>query len=257
MTAARTADVSQQDQASAPNTHVALPVARAFMRTLRVPLALCIAVAGHAAAKPAMSPEQAFELFTKAVLESDADASAKLHRSMVDINHYEAESVADLHQYAPALVQSMVDGLVQFKLFSAKSAHEYGTLMTDAYAGTQCRATGTRAASQYLRGKEKVTEIMVQFSCQVPAFNTESGEVTDAAILRKMRKSTKYAFRTWAAMLKSGEKRTMTGEAMLTGDPDTGYFPDAYNLRSLTSVLYSALPAERVDPFAEMERDAE
>ncbi|KAG0940999.1 hypothetical protein G6F31_015073 [Rhizopus arrhizus] len=98
---------------------------------------------------------------------------------------------------------------------------------------------------------------MVQFSSQVPAFNTESGEVTDAAILRKMRKSTKYAFRTWAAMLKSGEKRTMTGEAMLTGDPDTGYFPDAYNLRSLTSVLYSALPAERVDPFAEMERDAE
>ncbi|KAG1377280.1 hypothetical protein G6F59_018189 [Rhizopus arrhizus] len=43
-------------------------------------------------------------------------------------------------------------------------------------------------------------------------------------------------------MLKSGEKRTMTGEAMLTGDPDTGYFPDAYNLRSLTSVLPQCRP---------------
>lgn len=253
----RTAGISQHYLANALNTHILLPIARAFVRTLRIAPMLCIAVAGHAAAEPSISPEQAFELFTKAVLESDADASAKLHRSMVDINHYEAESVADLHQYAPELVQSMVDGLVQFKLFSAKSAREYGTLMTDAYAGTRCRATGTRAASQYVWKEEKVTEIIVQFSCQVPAFNTESGEVTDAAILRKMRKSTKYAFRTWAAMLKSGEKRTMTGEAMLTGDPDTGYFPDAYNLRSLTSVLYSALPAERMDPFAEMELDAE
>jgi len=253
----RTTEAGLHYLASALNTHILPPMARAFVRTLRIAPMFCIAVAGHAAAKPSISPEQAFELFTKAVLESDADASAKLHRSMVDINHYQAESVAKLHQYAPALVEEMVDGLVQFKVLSAKSAHEYGTLMTDAYAGAQCRATGTRAASQYVRKEKKVTEIIVQFSCQVPAFNTESGEVTDAAILRKMRKSTKFAFRTWAAMLKSGEKRTMTGEAMLTGDPDTGYFPDAYNLRSLTSVLYSALPAERVDPFADMELDAE
>lgn len=227
------------------------------MRTLSLTLVLYFALSGNASANPEMSPEQAFDLFAKAVLESDADASAKLHRSMVDINHREAESVAHLHQFAPALVEEMVDGLVQYKLFSAKSAHEYGTLMTDAYAGAQCKATGTRAASQYVREKERVTEIIVQFSCKVPAFNTESGEVTDAAILRKMRKSTKYAFRTWAAMLKSGEKRTMTGETVLTGDPDTGYFPDSYNLRSLTSVLYSALPAERVDPFADMKLDAE
>lgn len=257
MTGLPTAGISRQHLASALNTHIGLPFARALGRTLGIPLILCMAVAGHAAAKPSMSPEQAFELFAQAVLENDADASAKLHHLMVDINHYEAESVAYLHQFAPELIKEMVDGLVQYKVLSAKSAHEYGTLMTDAYAGAQCRATGTRAAPEYAWDNERVTEIIVQFSCQVPAFSTESGEVTDAAILRKMRKSTKFAFRTWAAMLKSGEKRTMTGETMLTGDPDTGYFPDAYNLRSLTSVLYSALPAERVDPFADMELDAE
>ncbi|WP_329892187.1 hypothetical protein [Stenotrophomonas sp. SMYL11] len=226
------------------------------MRTPSLSLVLCFALSGHASANPEMSPEQAFDLFAKAVLESDVDANEKLHRSMVGINHYEAESVTNLHQLAPALVKEMVDGLIQYKIFSAKSANGYGTLMTDAYARTQCRATGTRAASQYVLDKKKATEIVVQFSCQVPAFNTESGEVTDAAILRKMRKSTKYAFRTWAAMLKRGKQRTLTGETMLTGDPDTGYFPDAYNMRSLTPVLYSVRPAERVDPFADMERDA-
>ncbi len=255
MTALRTADVSQQVRASAPNTHVALPT-RAFMRTLRIPLALCIAVAGQAAAKPAMSPEQAFDLFARAVLESDANASAELHRAMQEANHDEAQSVSDLHRFVPDMVEGVVVGLTEYRVFPAKSAEGYGALMARAYARSHCRATGTRAAFQHEPAGAAIG-IVVQFSCEVPAWNAEGSERADAATLRKMRKSTKYAFRAQAAMLKRDEKRTLAGETMLTGHHETGYFPDAYNLNSLMPVVYSVVPAERVDPFADMEPDAE
>ncbi|MGW8429356.1 hypothetical protein ACWGJQ_28680, partial [Peribacillus simplex] len=80
---------------------------------MRIPcllLLLFIPFASHATPTGKLSPEQAFDLFARALLESDAEAGDTLHRAMHAAQHGDAPLAVKAARLVPEMVEALAKG---------------------------------------------------------------------------------------------------------------------------------------------------
>ena len=203
-------------------------------------LLLSVSAAVQAAADDRLSPEQAFDLYARTALESDAQAANALRAARPADAFLSDEMISQLARMVPDIV-ALVRKEAPSRNIPAALAAEYGELMSATYARSRCRATGRDADT----GPEADTtsdEVSVSFSCQVPAWDLDSGMLADPVVRQQIRGDDAQAMRLVIEALRSAPTRTYTASASVSGSDATGYFPDGMTMVSLRQVLQSTAP---------------
>ncbi|MBK0024792.1 hypothetical protein IAE57_01330 [Stenotrophomonas sp. S48] len=181
-----------------------------------------------------LSPEQAFDLYARTALESDAQAANALRAARPADAFLSDEMISQLASMVPDIVE-LVSREAPSRNIPASLAAEYGELMAATYARSRCRATGRDALAAS-------NEVSVSFSCQVPAWDLGSGMLADPVVRQQIRGDDAQAMRLVIEALRSAPSHTYTGSASISGSDATGYFPDGMTMLSLRQVLQSTVP---------------
>lgn len=203
-------------------------------------LLLSVPAAVQAAPDDRLSPEQAFDLYARTALESDAQAANALRAARPADAFLSDEMISKLASMVPDIVE-LVSREAPSRNIPAALAAEYGELMAATYARSRCRATG-RDAGTSPEADAASNEVSVSFSCQVPAWDLDSGVLADPVVRQQIRGDDAQAMRLVIEALRSAPTRTYTGSASVSGSDATGYFPDGMTMLSLRQVLQSTVP---------------
>ncbi|HAL22697.1 MAG TPA: hypothetical protein DCP40_08215 [Stenotrophomonas sp.] len=205
-------------------------------------LALLLSASATVQAAPddRLSPEQAFDLYARTALESDAQAANALRAARPADAFLSDDMISQLASMVPDIVE-LVSRDAPSRNIPAALAAEYGELMAATYARSRCRATG-RDADTGPEAHAATNEVSVSFSCQVPAWDLDSGMLADPVVRQQIRGDDAQAMRLVIAALRSAPSRTYNGSASISGSDATGYFPDGMTMLSLTQVLQSTVP---------------
>lgn len=214
-----------------------------MMLAYRLPLLLCLPFAAPATASEKLSPEQAFDLYARAVLESDAEAAEALVRALPADGLWSADKVRGLVRFEAEMRAAVAQQSDDEEEVPAMLTESLVAQIAKTYASSHCRAVpGQAIAYAAPLGLAQVT-----FTCQVPVWNTESGLLADPAIQQKLLDDQVFTAYLIASELRMAERQTFTGTAVLEGGVVTGYFPDDNTIRFLAPVLFSVFPATLAD----------
>lgn len=218
-----------------------------LMRCL--PLLLSIPLAAHAAPAERLSPEQAFDLFARALLESDANAADALRAARPADSILSEDGISTMASFVPSFVE-LIEQEATNRNIPASLAAELGELAAATYARSQCRATGRKAENDRAAAASDA-RVTITFSCQVPALGLDSGTFADPVVRQQMREDEAVAMRLLVEALRSAPARTITGVASIPGSAATGYFPDGLEVLRLTPVIHSILPMALLEELSE------
>lgn len=189
------------------------------MLAYRLLFVLCLPIAAHAAPLQKLSPEQAFDLYARALLESDAEAGHILHLAMRLAGHSDAQYAAEAARYVPDLVEALARGETQGEV-PAEFAEDLGKVLRSTYLRSHCRAHSARPAEG---GRSGLGEMEVTFTCQVPDWDANGPALTDD-LVRRMRNDASFAYHLIVSTVPALPRRTISATAIATGDADGGYF---------------------------------
>lgn len=212
------------------------------MLAYRLPLLLCLPFAAQATASEKLSPEQAFDLYARAVLESDAQAAEALVRALPADGLWSAGSVRQFARLLPDL-HALVTVHGDEEDIPAVLTEAVVAQIVRTYASSHCRAAPGQAIAEAAPGEQT----RVTFTCKVPVWNTESGLLADPAVQQKLQEDEVFAAYLIASELRMAEQQTITGTALLEGSAGMGYFPGGDTIKSLGPVLFSVFPAALTD----------
>ncbi|MBK0056118.1 hypothetical protein [Stenotrophomonas sp. S39] len=216
------------------------------MLAYRLALLLCLPFAAQATASEKLSPEQAFDLYAQALLESNTQAAEALTRALPADAQWQTDTIRQLPRLLPEMHEQVFnqgeDEVVPAAVIEAVIAQ-----ITRTYASSRCRAVPGQAIAEAVPGGQA----QVPYTCQVPVWNTESGLLADPAIQQKLQDDEVFAAYLIASELRMAEQQTITGTALLEGSAGTGYFPDGDTIRFLAPVLLSIFPETLADTLLE------
>ncbi|MNM63450.1 hypothetical protein D3C81_748170 [compost metagenome] len=207
---------------------------------MRCLLLLSVPLAAHAASPERLSPEQAFDLYARAVLESDSQAADTLRAARPADALLSDDIISSLLTLVPTIVKD-AGRLAADNNIPASLATEYGDLLATTYARTRCRATG-RGTDTVRAATASNDEVAISFSCQVPAWDLDSGMLADPVVRQQIRGNDAQAMRVMIQALRATPMREMTGTASVHGTHETGYFPDAFTHTPFMPVIQSVWP---------------
>ncbi|EED38401.1 hypothetical protein SSKA14_1412 [Stenotrophomonas sp. SKA14] len=214
-----------------------------MMLAYRLPLLLCLPLAAQAATAEKLSPEQAFDLYARALLESDAQAAEALVRALPADGLWTTDMVRGLAHFEAKMRAAVTGQSDEAEEVPAALTEAMVAQITRTFARSHCRAVpGQVIAENAPGGKVRVT-----FTCQVPVWDTESGLLAEPDIQQKLRDDEVFATYLIASELRMAELHTITGTAVLEGSAEMGYFPGGGMMQSLSPVLFSVFPAALTD----------
>lgn len=206
---------------------------------MRIPcllLLLFISFASHATPTGKLSPEQAFDLFARALLESDAEAGETLHRAMHAAQHGDAPLAVKAARLVPEMVEALAKGEIDDDI-PPEFAAPLGEVIRSTYLRSHCRATSAVPVTEGAQGLQQVT---LSFRCQVPDWDAAAPPLTDEVISR-MRADASFAYGLITTTVPTLPRRSITDTVTLTADANGNYFfVDGQAL--LTPLIQSTMP---------------
>ncbi len=189
---------------------------------MRIPfflLLLSVTFTSHATPTGKISPEQAFDLFARALLESDSEAGETLHRAMHAAGHSDAPLAIKATHFVPDMVEALSKGEIDDDV-PPEFGTPLGEVLRSTYLRSHCRATSAGPAVEVTQGLQQVT---VSYRCRVPDWNAATPPLTDAVIGR-MRTDPSFAYGLITTTVPTLPRRTIVDTVTLTADADGNYF---------------------------------
>lgn len=189
------------------------------MRRVCLLFMFCFPIATHASSSGKLTPEQAFDLFALALLESDAQAGETLSRAMRAAKHSDAPIAIKAARLVPEMVDALAKGEIEDDV-PAEFAEQLGEVLRSTYLRSRCRAISSVPMGHT---NQAVQKVQLSFSCQVPDWSAATPPLTGEVISRMMADSS-FAYRLITTTVPGLPRRTITDTVALTADADGNYF---------------------------------